>query len=69
MRGEEGGASGAEEGALATGMGGPGEEVCAVCMGEVGNMSRRVRDAVGGKEDGEGIGDDKGGRGGQRVGE
>jgi hypothetical protein len=63
MGGEEGGASRAEEGALATGMGGPGKEVCGVCKGEVGNMSRRVRGAVGGKENGVGIGDDKGGRG------
>jgi hypothetical protein len=36
-----------------------------VCKGEVGNMSRRVREAVGGEEDGAGVGDDKGGRGGQ----
>jgi hypothetical protein len=35
MGGKEGGASGAEEGALATGMGGPGNEVCSVCKGEV----------------------------------
>jgi hypothetical protein len=59
MGGKEGGASGAEEGALATGMGGPGEEVCAVCRGEVGDRSGRVRDAVDGKENGAGVGEDK----------
>jgi hypothetical protein len=68
MGGEEGGANGAEEGALATGVGGPGKEVCAVCKGEMGNMSRRVRDAMGGEENGAGVGDDKGGRGCQRGG-
>jgi hypothetical protein len=69
MGGGEGEASGAEEGVLVTRMGWPGKEVCAVCKGEVGNMSRRVREAMGGEEDGAGVGDDKGGRGCQRGGD
>jgi hypothetical protein len=68
MGGEEGGAGGVEEGALATGMGGPGEEVRMVGMGEVGDKAGRVTDAMGGKENRVGIGDDKGGRGCQHGG-
>jgi hypothetical protein len=59
-----------EKGALVTGMGGPGKEVCTVCKGEVGNMSRRVRnDSVGGEENGAGVGDDKGAAGVANMGE
>jgi hypothetical protein len=68
MGDKEGGASRTEEGALATGVGGPGKEVCAVCKGEIGDMSRRVRVAVGGEENRASVGDDKGGRGCQRGG-
>jgi hypothetical protein len=50
MGGEEGGASGVEEGALAAGVGAPGIEVCAVGVGEMGDVARGVRDAVGGEE-------------------
>jgi hypothetical protein len=62
MGGKEGGASGAEEGALAAGVGAPGKRVCVVGMGEMGDVARGVRDAVGGKENGAGVGNDKGGR-------
>jgi hypothetical protein len=62
MGGKEGGANGAEEGALAAGVGAPGKEVCAVGVGEMGDVARGVRDAVGGEENGAGIGNDKGGR-------
>jgi hypothetical protein len=63
--GEEGGASGAEEGALAVGVGVPGEKVHAMGVGEMGDVSRGVRDAVGGEKNGAGVGNDKGDRCGQ----
>jgi hypothetical protein len=69
MGGKEGGASGAEEGALAAGVGVPGKDLCAVGEGEMGDVARGVvRDAVGGEENGAGVGNDKGGRGGTRGG-
>jgi hypothetical protein len=61
--GSRGGASQTEEGTLVAGVGVPGEEVGLVSLGEVGDNARGSRDAMGGKEDGSGIGNDKGGRG------
>jgi hypothetical protein len=62
---EQGGASGAEEGALAAWLRAPGEEVGAVGWREMGDGAGGGGDAVRGEADGAGIRDDKKARGGK----
>jgi hypothetical protein len=67
---EEGCPSSTEEGTLATWLGAPGKEVCAVGRWEVGNGARGCGNAVGSQANGAGVGDDKragGSKGGGAV--
>ena len=59
MRLKEGGTSRTEQSALTTRVGLPGKKDGLVCRRKVSNAAGGVSNAMGGKEDGAGIGDNK----------